>query len=180
MLSRHTASTPITCLFVCYIICFFMCLFSLRVAPEFLLKTDCGHPLDSYFSVFPPFFVVIKPENPYFAPLPGREVKPLDVYPPGLRNYSWQSYQRYITAPAGDALRANWGEHSTILPILFFNLTLEVLFFRTALPAVLPNAHHRPESLYVPTEVNTLRVDGLARISGLTQALGSYADFLNC
>jgi len=40
-----------------------------------------------------------------------------------------------------------------------------------ALPAVLPKVHHRPETLYVPTEVNTLQVDGLARIPGLTQAL---------
>ena len=36
---------------------------------------------------------------------------------------------------------------------------------------VLPKVQHRPETLYVPTEVNTLQVDGLARISGLTQAL---------
>ena len=42
---------------------------------------------------------------------------------------------------------------------------------RVALPAVLPKVHHRPEPLYVPIEVNTLQVDGLARISGLTQAL---------
>jgi len=44
---------------------------------------------------------------------------------------------------------------------------------RVALPqaAVLLKVHHRPETLYVPTEVNTLQVDGLARIPGLTQAL---------
>jgi len=42
---------------------------------------------------------------------------------------------------------------------------------RVALPAVLPKVHRRPETLYVPTLVNTLQVDGLARIPGLTQAL---------
>ena len=41
---------------------------------------------------------------------------------------------------------------------------------RVALPAVLPKVHHRPEPLYVATEVNTRQVDGLARIPGLTQA----------
>jgi len=39
-----------------------------------------------------------------------------------------------------------------------------------ALPAVLPKVHLHPESLYVPTEVKTLQVDGLALIPGLTQA----------
>ena len=39
-----------------------------------------------------------------------------------------------------------------------------------ALPAVLPKVHHRPEPLYGPSVVNTRQVDGLARISGLTQA----------
>jgi len=42
---------------------------------------------------------------------------------------------------------------------------------RIILPAVLPKVHHRPEPLYVPTEVNARQVDGLARIPGLTQAL---------
>ena len=41
---------------------------------------------------------------------------------------------------------------------------------RLALPAVLPKVHHHPEVLYVPTEVNTRQVDGLARIPGLTEA----------
>ena len=41
---------------------------------------------------------------------------------------------------------------------------------RLALPAVLLKVHHRPETLYVPKEVNTPHVDGLARISGRTQA----------
>jgi len=41
---------------------------------------------------------------------------------------------------------------------------------RVALPAVLPKVHHRPETLYVPKEVNTPQVDGLARFFGLTQA----------
>ena len=40
-----------------------------------------------------------------------------------------------------------------------------------ALSTVLPKVHHRLEPLYVPSEVNTLQVDGLARIPGLTQAL---------
>jgi len=40
-----------------------------------------------------------------------------------------------------------------------------------SLPAVLPTVDHRPETLYVTTEVNTLHVDGLACIPGLTQAL---------
>ena len=40
-----------------------------------------------------------------------------------------------------------------------------------ALFTVLPKVHHRPQSLYAPSEVNTLQVDGLARISGLAQAL---------
>ena len=40
-----------------------------------------------------------------------------------------------------------------------------------ALPAVLPKVHHRLEPLYVSSEVNTLQVDGLACIPGLTQAL---------
>jgi len=39
-----------------------------------------------------------------------------------------------------------------------------------ALPVVLPTVHHRQEPLDVPTKVNTLQVDGLARIPGLTQA----------
>ena len=42
---------------------------------------------------------------------------------------------------------------------------------RVALPVVLPKVHHCPEPLYVPTEVNTLQLDGLARIPVLTQAL---------
>jgi len=42
---------------------------------------------------------------------------------------------------------------------------------RVATPAVLPKVQHSPETLCVPTEVNTLRVDGLAHIPGLTQAL---------
>ena len=42
---------------------------------------------------------------------------------------------------------------------------------RVALPAVLPKIHRRPEPLYVPTQVNTLKVDGLARIPELTRAL---------
>jgi len=38
---------------------------------------------------------------------------------------------------------------------------------RVALPAVIPKVYHCPETLYgVPTEVNTLQVDGLARIPG--------------
>jgi len=48
---------------------------------------------------------------------------------------------------------------------------------RVALPAVLPRVHHRPELLYVPTEVNTLHVDGLACNPGLTQPL--YRRFLS-
>ena len=36
-----------------------------------------------------------------------------------------------------------------------------------SLPAVLLMVHHRPESLYLPTKVNTLQVDGLGRIPGL-------------
>ena len=39
-----------------------------------------------------------------------------------------------------------------------------------ALPVFLPNVHHRPEPLYVPSEVNTRQVDGLVRIPGPTQA----------
>ena len=35
-------------------------------------------------------------------------------------------------------------------------------------PTVLTKVTHRPETLYVPSEVNTLHVDGLARIPGLT------------
>jgi len=46
-----------------------------------------------------------------------------------------------------------------------------------ALPAVLPKVHHRPEPLYVPTEVHTLSVDGLARIPGLMQALTNAISF---
>jgi len=42
---------------------------------------------------------------------------------------------------------------------------------RVALPPVLPKVQHRPETLNVPTEVNTLQVDGLARMPGLMQAL---------
>ena len=80
-------------------------------------------------NVVGPFFfrllVVIKPENPYFASRPGREVKPLGVYP--------------------------FGPHSS-----------------SCGPT---KVHHRPETLYVPTEVNPLQVDGLARIPGLLQAL---------
>jgi len=40
-----------------------------------------------------------------------------------------------------------------------------------ALPAVLPNVDHSPEPLYVQSEVTARQVDGLARISGLMQAL---------
>jgi len=40
-----------------------------------------------------------------------------------------------------------------------------------ALPAVLPKVHHRPEPLYVPSEVNTRQVDGLVRIPELMQVL---------
>jgi len=42
---------------------------------------------------------------------------------------------------------------------------------RVLLPAVLPKVHHRPETLYVPTEVNSPQFDGLARTPGLMQAL---------
>ena len=72
-------------------------------------------------------FVVIKPENPYFASHLGLEVKPLGVYPLGQRISSCR-------------------------------------------PTKL---HLHPETLYLPTEVDTLQVDGLARIRvpGLTQAL---------
>ena len=35
---------------------------------------------------------------------------------------------------------------------------------------VLPKVEHGLETLDVPTEVNTLHLDGLARISGLLQA----------
>jgi len=45
------------------------------------------------------------------------------------------------------------------------------------LPAVLPKVHHRPEPLYVPSKVNTLQVDRLARIPGLVQA--SYRRILS-
>ena len=43
--------------------------------------------------LFPPFFflclfVVIKPENPYFASCPGLEVKSLEIYPLGPRSSS--------------------------------------------------------------------------------------------
>ena len=41
---------------------------------------------------------------------------------------------------------------------------------RVTLPAVLPKVHHRPEPLYVPTEVYTLQVDRLDRLPGFTQA----------
>jgi len=41
---------------------------------------------------------------------------------------------------------------------------------RVAVPAVLPKVHHGLETLYVSTEVHTPHVDGLVRISGLTQA----------
>ena len=36
---------------------------------------------------------------------------------------------------------------------------------------VLPKVQHRPETLYVPTELDALQVEGLARTCGLTQAL---------
>ena len=55
-------------------------------------------------------FVVIKPENPYFASRPRREVKPPGEYPPGPRSYPWRSYP---AKHRGDTLRANWCEHST-------------------------------------------------------------------
>jgi len=42
---------------------------------------------------------------------------------------------------------------------------------RVVTPSVLPKVHRRPETLYVPTEVNTPQVDGLARTSGLTEVL---------
>ena len=41
---------------------------------------------------------------------------------------------------------------------------------RVALSKVLSKVHPRPEPLYVPIEVNTRQVDGLARIPGPTQA----------
>jgi len=41
----------------------------------------------------------------------------------------------------------------------------------TQVVLVLSQVHHRPETLYMPTQVNTLQVDVLARISRLTQAL---------
>jgi len=47
---------------------------------------------------------------------------------------------------------------------------------------VLPKVQHSPETLYVPTEVNTLQVDGLpvACISGLMQAIcKSHSQSLN-
>ena len=39
---------------------------------------------------------------------------------------------------------------------------------RVTHPAVQPKVYHCLETLYIPTEVNTLQVDGLARIPGLT------------
>ena len=72
------------------------------------------YPIFEGWLFFCLLFVVIKPENPYFASHPRLEVRSLGV-------------------------------HSG----------------RVALPAVLPKVHHHPETLYVPTEVNTLQVDGV-------------------
>ena len=57
------------------------------------------------------FFVVIKPENLYFASCPGLEVIPLGVYPFGPRSSSCGPTKG--TPPSGDTLRAKWGWHST-------------------------------------------------------------------
>jgi len=51
---------------------------------------------------------------------------------------------------------------------------------RVVLPAVLPKVHHQPDPLYVPTEVNTLQVDGLARIPGLHKPHTCDLFNLNC
>jgi len=49
------------------------------------LNSGCHGLLFLFFVCL--FFVVIKPKNPYFACCPGREVNPLQVYPPGPRWY---------------------------------------------------------------------------------------------
>jgi len=53
------------------------------------------------------FFVGIKPENPYFASLPGREVYPMGGYllADGPRSYPCGPTKG--TPPPGDNLRAN-------------------------------------------------------------------------
>ena len=43
-------------------------------------------------------FVNLKPENPHFASRLGKEVNPLEVFPPGPHDYPWRSYQMYNTA----------------------------------------------------------------------------------
>ena len=44
-----------------------------------------------------------------------------------------------------------------------------------ALPAVLPKVHHSPEKLYLPTEINTPPVDGLARIPGYANPIKAHS-----
>jgi len=83
------------------------------VETEQYVNSNPNGSLLCFFFVY--MFVVIKPENPYFAP--GLEVKPLGVYP--------------------------LGQHSS------------------SCSPTKPKIYHRPETLYVPSEVKSPQVDGL-------------------
>ena len=70
------------------------------------LSLLCDHfPVTLFALEFVCLFVVIKPENPYFASVSGVEVKPLGEYPFGPRSSSCGPTKD--TPPPRNTLRAN-------------------------------------------------------------------------
>jgi len=70
-------------------------------------KNSCTIGFILFAVCFVCLFVVIKPDNPYFASLSGLEVKPLGAYPLGSRSSSFGSTKG--TLPPRSILRANCG-----------------------------------------------------------------------
>jgi len=101
-----------------------------------------------------------------------------------LRALSDSAERSLITQPPAYRLQLVWAMDMWCMFVcfgLFVVTKLESLYFvsrlgleinpweyihsgSVALPAVLPKIHHRQETLYVPSEVNTRQVDGLTRI----------------
>jgi len=72
---------------------------------------DLMMPVRQLVCLFVCLYVVIKPDNPYFASYLGLEVNPPGVFP--LGPYSSSCGPTKATPPPRTTLRANWGEHST-------------------------------------------------------------------
>ena len=82
-----------------------------RGSPGKLSSSTCSQNICLFVCLFACLFAVIRAENSYFASLSKLEVNPLRVYPLGPRSSSCSPTKG--TPPPGDALRADWGSHST-------------------------------------------------------------------